>query len=74
MIESGYKEGVLEVSDVYGSVKVTGSNQCGVNHPLWDVLWKKKCDEYWKEYMDFLKVLRDIGCVGIEKWIREYMS
>ena len=52
---------VYSVSDVYGSVKVTGSNQSGTKHPLWDVLWKKKCSEYWKEYMDFLRVLRDIG-------------
>lgn len=35
------------------------------------VLSWRYLSEYWKEYMEFLKVLRDIGCVGIEKWIRE---
>lgn len=70
-VVNGHGPMVYSVSDVYGSVKVTGSNQSGTKHPLWDVLWRKKCSEYWKEYMEFLKVLRDVGCVGIEKWIHE---
>ena len=68
-VVNGHGPMIYKVSDVYGSVKVYGNNQRGVRGPLWDVLWRKKCDDYSDEYMEFLEVLFSVGCEEVQSWI-----